>query len=228
MSLIDKLISNIAPHDCLGCGYEGKLICVQCVNNFEKIPERCYRCRKLSPQFRTCLSCSRMSGLNQVYVPTVYDKLAKDLMWQLKFYGVQAAAMTMSKYMLPLLPSDAQACLVPVPTATKRARGRGYDQAKLLAHELSRRSHLPYVDCLRRSGQTHQVGASRKERLQQLEAAFHVKRNLVRDQNIILIDDVITTGATLEAAAATLKEAGVRHISALVFAQPRRNLGIEA
>lgn len=221
MSLIDKLISNIAPHDCLGCGYEGRLICIQCTDNFGKIPERCYRCRKVSPGFMTCLACRRTSALRHVYVATVYDDLAKELVWKLKFYGTQAAAAIITEYMLPLLTQGRGACLVPVPTASRRTRRRGYDQAKLLARELSRRSHLPYVDCLRRSGQSHQVGASRKDRLRQLETAFRIKpRAIMSNQAVMLVDDVITTGATLEAAAKALKKAGIRNVSAVVFAQP--------
>jgi predicted amidophosphoribosyltransferase len=77
---------------------------------------------------------------------------------------------------------------------------------------------LSYADCLRRSGQTHQVGASRDRRLEQLQAAFRVK-DLRPADTIILVDDVLTTGATLEAAAITLKQAGACTVEAAVFAQ---------
>jgi ComF family protein len=120
----------------------------------------------------------------------------------------------------PLLPAEPDVMVVPVPTATSRVRGRGYDQAKLLARELSRQARLPYLDCLVRSGHTHQVGASRYQRLSQLEGAFRLKDSKkVRGTRILLIDDVMTTGATLETAAGLLKAGGAGQVAAMVFAQ---------
>lgn len=220
MSIIDKLISSIVPHVCLGCGYESVLICADCIKSIEVIPPRCYRCRRSSPGFRVCDGCRSVSNLHAVYVAIEYDGLAKDLLWRLKSQSVQAAAGSMAELMAPLVASARDAWLVPVPTATKRARSRGYDQAKLLARELSRRTRLPYVDCLRRSGQTHQVGASRNMRLQQLQDSFWVSGSINPNQQIILVDDVVTTGATLEAAGTAFKKTGIEHMSALAFAQP--------
>jgi predicted amidophosphoribosyltransferase len=75
---------------------------------------------------------------------------------------------------------------------------------------------------LARQGQAHQVGASREQRKQQLATAFRVtKPQHVAGARLLLIDDVVTTGATLEAAAAALRAVGARHIEALVFAQPK-------
>jgi ComF family protein len=222
MSFIDKLIGNIAPYDCVGCGYEGLIACADCLAGLTALPERCYRCARLSRRSYTCEACGRSSGLRQVHVATAYGDLAKKLVWQLKFHGVQAGARVMAGRMAPLALAKPQrsALLVPVPTATSRARGRGYDQAKLLARELSRQTGLPYADCLGRSGQTHQVGASRAQRQRQLQQAFRLKpRKTSAPRAIILVDDVLTTGATLEAAAATFSRAGFKEIRAIVFAQ---------
>jgi ComF family protein len=169
----------------------------------------------------TCKACRQASGLQQIWVAAAYKDLAKQLVWRLKFDGAQAAVATMADQMLPLLSQETNAWLVPVPTASTRARNRGYDQAKLLAKQFSRRSHLPYADCLRRRGQTHQVGSSRQQRLEQLHGAFSVKqRAFPAGAKVILVDDIVTTGATLEAAASVLKQAGATEISAIAFAQP--------
>jgi ComF family protein len=219
MSLLDQFISKLAPHDCLGCGYEGSLVCASCAEEHLKpIPERCYRCRKISAFARTCSACRKTSRLQAVKVAVVYEGLAKELVWQLKFKGAQAAVAEMVKCMAPL---GEDACIVPVPTATGRVRRRGYDQAKLLARGLARSNRALYVDCLMRSGQAHQVGASRQERLHQLASALRVRNSSsVRGKRIILVDDVVTTGATLEAAAVALKTAGADCIEAVVYAQP--------
>jgi ComF family protein len=113
------------------------------------------------------------------------------------------------------------AVLVPVPTAAARARRRGYDQARLLARELSRRTGLPYLDCLARHGNAHQVGASGGTRRSQLQGVFRVTvpGARLRGARLVLIDDVMTTGATLEAAAAALTRAGAAHMEGLVFAR---------
>lgn len=201
MAFIDTIISQLAPHDCVSCGQEGSLLCSQCAAGL------------------AFAECRPFGKLRHVAAATTYQTVAKDLVWQLKFQGAQAAADIMARHMANLVQPDSR-FIVPVPTATRRVRQRGYDQAKLLARQLSKRSGLLYMDCLRRQGQAHQVGASRHERLSQLQAAFRLKSgHNVSDCPIILVDDVLTTGATLEAAATVLQAAGVRHIDAIVFAQ---------
>jgi len=216
MSILDDLIGLLVPHSCLACGAEGRLLCSGCMAGLTGAKPLCYRCQYPAPDGRTCLNCT--TPLQWVRVVTNYESTAKALIWQLKLNGAQAAAGIMARRMAALLDSE-EFIIVPVPTATGRARQRGYDQAKLLGRELAKQTGLPYLDCLARHGQTHQHGANRRERLQQLEDSFRVKRK-VHDKRILLIDDVMTTGATLEAAAKVLAGAGATQIEAMVFARP--------
>ena len=219
MSIIDQLLSVFAPYECLGCSAEGSLLCTACTQQLPTLPQRCYRCLRLSAGSLTCPGCAPASNLQRVMAGAAYSGAAKELVASLKFAGAQAAARRMAPRLSQLLEAN-EGLLVPVPTATNRVRGRGYDQAKLLARELSRRSRLPYLDCLARSGHTHQVGASRRQRLSQLDGAFRVSDpKRVRGARILLVDDVITTGATLEAAARALQLHGAGRIAAIVFAQ---------
>lgn len=222
MSFLDRLIGKIAPHNCLACGAEGYLLCAACTDRLAAVPGHCYRCEKLSPGGLTCETCRPASRLYRVQVATAYDGSAKALIWQLKLAGARAAVRIMARRMAALVKYDATTpVVIPVPTATSRVRQRGYDQAELLARELARQTRLPYLDCLARHGQAHQHGVPRQQRLTQLGSAFRVVRpKAVRGANILLVDDVITTGATLEAAAATLKAAGAARIDAVVFARP--------
>lgn len=203
MGFIETLIGQLAPHVCVGCGQEGSLLCTDCASGL------------------VFVECRAFGMLRRVAAATTYETIAKDLVWQLKFQGAQAAAGIMAERMADLLqPTDDQQFIVPVPTATRRARQRGYDQAKLLARQLAKRGGLAYMDCLQRRGQAHQVGSSRQQRLRQLQTAFRLKsRYDMRGRTIILVDDVLTTGATLEAASEVLKAAGAQHIDAIVFAQ---------
>lgn len=204
MSIIDKIIGAVVPHDCLGCGVEGGLLCPDCIAKLPGVAPRS------APD----------TDLRIIQAVTPYKGLAKDLLWKLKSGGAQAAATVMARQMLTLLTPDKNLLVVPVPTATSRVRQRGYDQAKLLARELAKQARLPYADCLARMGQSHQVGANREQRRQQLGEAFWVRhRRLVWRARILLIDDVTTTGATLETAARALKAAGAADIQAIVFAR---------
>jgi len=238
MSFIDTIISKIAPHDCLACGVERQLLCASCVNKLDAVPECCYRCGLPSPGCLTCPDCRLTTDLYAVKAAAAYSGTAKDLIWKLKSGGAQAAASVMASRMVlqlerrnnPLITSVFAATMrpgqghkvliVPVPTATSRVRARGYDQARLLARQLAHQTGLPYAGCLARLGQTHQVGAGRQQRLEQLGRSFYVKRHyLVKNAHIILVDDVITTGASLETAARVLKTAGAARVEALTFAQ---------
>jgi ComF family protein len=106
-----------------------------------------------------------------------------------------------------------------VPTATSRVRRRGYDQAELLARQLAQDLKLPYASLLIRDGQSRQVGATRQARLAQLTHAFRIPKHFPQNVSILLVDDVVTTGATIETAARILRAAGAKSVSAAVFAQ---------
>jgi ComF family protein len=218
--LLDTLLSTIAPHECLNCSAEGKLLCISCTKLLDSVPEACYRCRKLSDGGKTCKSCRSSSDLFIVRAATIYKGLAKELVWQLKFQGTQAAAREIADQLVTFIPRSSEVILVPVPTATSRIRRRGYDQATLIARSLAAKTGMHYSPVLRRSGQHHQLGSSRTQRVTQLQSAYRcIRPKEVASKHIILIDDVLTTGATLEAAARTIKAAGAKRVSGVVYAR---------
>ncbi len=207
MSLLDKIAANLAPHDCLGCGREGRLLCYACLNKLPRVGR---------------LPVGEHLTYLQAF--TIYEGVAKKLIWKLKSGGAQAAAEDMAKALIGLLPREKKVIIVSIPTATSRVRQRGYNQAQLLGRRLGRQARLPWLDCLARSGQLHQVGANREQRRRQLQNSLWVtQRRWVRGAHIILVDDVVTTGATFEVAASLLKAAGARRVDALAFAWTRPN-----
>lgn len=222
MPLLDTLLSVVAPHACLVCRREGSLLCEWCVlDAFEPIPSRCYNCKRLTIDSATCVSCKRRAPLRHVWIRTQYSGVPKQLLHSFKFDRARAAAPLLAAAMgeaLPYLP--ASTLIVPVPTATSRVRQRGYDQAVLLAQEVARQTSHNTEHAVVRLTQSRQVGSDRTHRLKQLETAFLIpKPQHIRGRDILLIDDVITTGATLQTLARNLKQNGAKSVSALLFAQ---------
>jgi len=218
--MFDRLLAVVAPHQCIGCRVNGPLWCVSCRAAAAVLPARCYRCQRLSAAGRTCGGCRRSSWVFSATAATTYDGQAKRLIWKLKFDGARAAADVAAALMAERCKLPAEAILVPIPTATGRVRRRSYDQAVLLARRLAVRTALPCVSLLRRSGQAQQHTATRGQRLAQLQDAFSACHPLrVRGAHVVLIDDILTTGATVEAAALALKKAGARRVTVAVFAQ---------
>lgn len=118
------------------------------------------------------------------------------------------------------VPAAMDYLVVPVPTATARIRERGFDHTDLLAKRVAMISGLREIKALRRLDQTRQLGSKREDRLTQLTGSFAVKNPLgIHGRKILLIDDVITTGGTLIAAAKALRAAGAKSVDALVFAK---------
>lgn len=218
--MLDALLALIAPHACLQCKAEGSLWCAACRTTAPIPAERCYRCHALSTGGCTCKHCRSVSPLYSVQAATRYEGYAKRLIWKLKFGRAKAAAETLAEIMATRVTPAGDAIFVPVPTSTSRVRQRGYDQAVLTAHSFAKQTGQQNVPALLRLGQQQQHTATRTQRLSQLAQAYAVPRpELVAGKNIILVDDVITTGATLEAAARALKTAGAKRVSAIVFAQ---------
>lgn len=219
MRIIEDLFNVIAPHECLVCKKEGELICGECVSRLIATPARCYKCRRWSDGFRTCDRCRSSSPLYGVWSVTSYDSTAKELVHVLKFARAKAGAVTMARAMAAVCELSEDVVVTHVPTANIRIRERGYDQAALIARELSRIASRPHVSLLARNGSLRQLGQRREERKKQMEGMFRTLGGVdVRGKHILLVDDVFTTGATCEASARVLREAGARRVSAVVFA----------
>jgi ComF family protein len=220
MSIIEELFNVFAPHECLVCKKEGDLICKTCLVGLQRVPPRCYSCQRWSEAFRTCERCRRQSPLFQVWAFTSFDGVAKDVIHALKFARAKAAGRIAGHSLTTIYTSTADEVLIAhLPTAADRIRERGYDQAALIARAFSRELGRPHLPLLARTGSQRQLGQSRTIRKQQLEAAFRpLHADLFRGKHILLVDDVLTTGATCEAAARVLRQAGAKRVSAAVFA----------
>ncbi|HSX28003.1 MAG TPA: hypothetical protein VLF60_00960 [Candidatus Saccharimonadales bacterium] len=168
-----------------------------------------------------CTQCRQSSPLQHIWVLGDYEGALERLIHVFKFGRARAAAEILAMAMdarLPQLP--AATVIVPLPTAPRRVRQRGYDQAVLMARALASHRELTTRSLLLRNHNQRQLGASKALRHQQAAEAYRLARQPVAlDQPLLLIDDVITTGASLTAAARLLSAAGYHNVMAVVAAK---------
>lgn len=150
-----------------------------------------------------------------------YEGLAVEIIKSLKYERAVASVKPIAQMMIDRIPYVEPSTVVSyIPTANSRVRQRGYDQARLLSKEIARTLGLKYQPTLLRVGKKRQVGSTREQRKKQLEGVFVIRPGVnIAGKNILLVDDVVTTGASLTEVAKTLKKNGVRSVSAVVFAQ---------
>jgi ComF family protein len=153
----------------------------------------------------------------------ILDEVAGALVHALKYRGWNGLADFMARMMVPDVPrGHPHPVVVPVPTTPWRRRTRGYNQAALLAEGVARRTTLLLVEALRRGEGRTQVDLGPRERASNVRGAFTLAedlRSLIRGREVILVDDVLTTGATAMAAARALESGGVARVRLLTFAR---------
>lgn len=220
--MLEKLIAPLAPFYCVSCSKIGYILCPDCeATELETVPSRCYRCHKATVQHQVCSSCRRISPLEHVWVASNYTGRAKEIIELLKFERAGSASKDVARVLsnlVPLLPKDTVVCYVP--TASKRIRVRGYDQSELIAKAFARERGYDYKRLVRRTSSSRQVGSGRDVRFRQADLAFGLNPGVnIKNRHILIIDDVTTSGATIEAVAKLLKKAGAKNIDATVFAQ---------
>lgn len=208
--MLSTLVGWLAPVSCLGCGREGGRLCSDCSMLTTPHPATCWGCNRLSSGYRTCARCRRSSSLGGVIVGTRYDGLVKELVLALKFGRDTASTQTAAALLAPLLDPAGFDLVTSVPSAPSRRRQRGYNQSALIAKSLAANLALPYRPLLGRWQQAEQIGAGRKERFLQVQNAFYAKGRPPR--RVLVVDDVLTTGATLDACARALRQAGCAEV----------------
>jgi predicted amidophosphoribosyltransferase len=192
------------------------------------VPPLCAACgRGCRAEAVICTRCSRAlaaavpilaggpQGIDRVWSSAPHDGVARSLVGALKFRRLLPVAELMADRIHWLAPGHLLGgTVVPVPAAPPRLRRRGFDQAGELALALAARLEAELSHCLTRRGSGHQVGRTRADRISRpprIEAIATAPRS------VILVDDVLTTGATLTACAAALRAAGAKRVVGLTF-----------
>jgi predicted amidophosphoribosyltransferase len=193
-------------------------------------PPLCWSCGALAARGRAlCGPCRRglvflppepvvLSGV-RVWAPVAYEGPARDLVRALKFRGALSLAREMAALVVASAPRDLlRGDVVPVPLHPVRLRRRGFNQAVVLAEAIGRTTGLATTDCLRRRGPgPPQVGRTRGARVSGPAGSIEARARV--PPTALIVDDVVTTGATIAACAAALRRAGTTELAAIAFAR---------
>ncbi len=181
----------------------------------------------LDDQGRCSLCRLGLNGFDAAYTFGAYEGTLRELVHLLKYSGMRPLAGPLGALLASALPREQRFDLiVPMPLHWRRRWQRGFNQAELLAREVARRTGIPVVAAARRRRATSaQAGLTNAARRANVQGAFAVsKKDAVRDMRVLLIDDVMTTGATASACARALKRAGARQVVLLAVARVDRRL----
>lgn len=221
--ITSSALDIVFPRFCAGCGEEGSVLCQKCADDASSFDDdRCPMCNQLSSAPTLCPECRKRIGVRQLIHVGGFKGPLREALHQLKYEDARIvsrklAAMLSNRVKQYQLP---RGVLVPVPLAKNRARERGYNQSALIAKQLSKMLGWDYLEALERVKKTKpQTKLSRSKRAENVKGVFASRYRFTNVHRVIyLLDDVVTTGATLSSAIAALKKAGAKKITAIVVA----------
>ena len=217
--MLDDILSTIAPHHCCGCDETGSLLCGNCKYNIT------------SEQKMVCVACGRPTGTSwlcgkclvpyeKVWVVGERDGPLQRLVGLYKFERAKAAYKPLGDLLLKVLPVlPVETVIVPVPTTPGRIRERGYDHMMLVARYVARARGLKCQQLIRRQTNTKQRQATAKKRDAQDKNAFVVREKVDAHTPYLIIDEVMTTGATIKYTSHALRDAGAKHVWVAIIAR---------
>lgn len=218
--LLYRLAKLLSPPFCYGCKRLQGALCANCVLTLSPIATSCLWCGyKCSAT--VCENCLATTHADAVISLTAYAGVAKKLVRAAKFNHQRAAAECMGWLIATRLPLPSVDVVTTVPTLPRHIRRRGYDHTKFIGRIVAAHLNRPAKRLLVRASNTTQVGHTRQKRLEQAKNSV-LARNIHMPSSVLLIDDVVTTGATVTACARALKQAGVKSVYVVSFAVQSR------
>lgn len=202
-------------------------ICLECLEKYRILSEQvgqCKRCHTFGVRANVCDVCRRWPNyLRSVKSCFPYEGAIKEAIAYYKYQKEPWRGKILAESLVSLIPSDIE-YIVAIPLHRKREQDRGYNQSYLLAETVAEQLDIPiFRGLVRHRHTTTQVGLSKHARHENLDGAFSVKdENLIKDKRVLLIDDVMTTGSTIEHCARVLHDAGAKSIDGAVLATSRR------
>ena len=227
----DFLLDILFPKFCFGCQTEGTYLCPDCAATIEISQCNYCLCEKpiRLPSNGKCRNCDH-KNLSGLYSAAPYsNKLVQSLIKKFKYepYAkdlVKPLANLLINHLqlLDQLPDFSGFLLIPIPLGDKKIRRRGFNQAEEIAKELSTHFHLPLLDnaLIKVKENSAQAELEKDQREENIKGVFAVKNaEEIAGKNILLVDDVYTTGATMEEATETLKKARANQVRGVAVAR---------
>lgn len=226
------MMDFLFPKQCIWCDKYANYLCSYCRQNHLQfdLDKICHVCRReiTQPSKYVHDSCRESTNIDRVEFVVRFNKLAQKIVSSIKYecyfdYTHLLTSLTLEKLDRKFF---LNAVLVPVPLHSSKKKLRGFNQAELFARYLAKRLGkfgvvMPVINLLNRKTRTiTQVGMDRTQRILNLKNVFEISSNVSRpkaDTRIILVDDVYTTGTTLEECAKVLRENGFARVEGLVF-----------
>ena len=224
--VVSTATDSLFPARCAHCNRDGKLLCDPCLMGATRLTSdgSCRMCALPTHGTTLCGRCSSdPPPVSSLIASFAFDGAIRSAVHSLKYEGLRAISPILSEEMGSRWGDRRKTpdVIVPIPLHRSRSRSRGYNQAELLAGPVAARLEVPMsTDLLRRVVDSpSQAGAKDEaERARHVRGIFSADA-AVKDQHILLIDDVATTGSTINSAASTLLDAGAWGVSALVLAR---------
>lgn len=211
------------PPRCMGCGTMGIIWCEDCQHRLRPAQgPSCPSCG-LPRVFQECPACANGMSLFRVASIAAYEPPLSDALVTFKYRPDTSFAELLAFWGQEKLDelSWQPDVIVPVPLNKVRLNQRGYNQVELITSALARFTSIPHGDStIKRVRDTRsQVGLDPRARYANLECAFYVEKGSLYQQRVLLVDDLLTTGATIIGCAQALFSAGVKHVDALEIAR---------
>ncbi len=224
------ILDLLFPKSCFGCGRLGSYVCKTCEGMLSpSVWDICFYCQKPSFLGFTHPACKKPYGVDQFVFLYRYNtylkKIIKGIKYRLvtqatrEFYLLMCKEIVRKKIKIIHLWKEGDYILNPIPLSVKRQRKRGFNQSLLFGSMFSSHFGLSLVECFERVKDTiPQAQLEAKKRKSNIGGVFYIKEKVV-EKNIILFDDVVTTGSTVKEAAEVLKKAGVKKVSVFSIAK---------
>ena len=212
--MLTNFVDLLLPPRCGGCSAIGTWLCVRCRERIRRLQEPlCRRCgAEVESARRDCGCQRRLRSLARLRSAVAYEGPIEIAIQRFKYRGWRRLARPLAQLLAERLVVEglASSCALAVPLHPARARERGFNQSELLVRELRARMALerPAGDLVRTRATPPQVGHDRLWRQHNVNGAFDWHGPHLEGRSILVVDDVATTGATLDACAAALRAAG--------------------